>query len=318
MASNERLSGAWRAVLEYFGLAIAEAAAGPLSVEARSEAQALLVLAGQKHRAASQLSAAGLVSEALPIAVEGFKVAGRSAASLRPEGASVDSPYGHLSLSRREQKAIDEATRAAAAPRLPVYESEVTPAHQETLSECLAATAAVRSACATLCWSKARRAAARWTRRSLGAAAALAALGFLLWLVLPRREVAASASSHWGSLDEFGPANVLDKAPETEWLLNDATAGWIDLRLKPARGVRAVRLLNAHNKSLNDRGTQAFRVELFSKGRTLAAREGRYPAFSPSPEWTTADLSGADVDVVRVHVLSWFNKGGGFAEVEVK
>jgi hypothetical protein len=77
MASNERLSRAWRAVLEYFGLANAEAAAGRLSVEARSEARALLVLAGQKHRAASQFSAVGLVSEALPIAVVGFKVAGR-------------------------------------------------------------------------------------------------------------------------------------------------------------------------------------------------------------------------------------------------
>lgn len=318
MSTNWRPAGAWQAVLDYFGLASAEAVAGRLSAEARSEARGLLALAGQKHRAASQLSAVGLASEGLPIALEGFRIAARAAERLRPEGDSADAPFGHLSLSRRELKAIAQATRAAAAPQLPVYESEITQAHQDTLSELLFAIAALRAAGGTLCWSPTRRALARWTRRSVGAVAGLAALGLLLWFVIPRSEITASSSNYWSNLDEYGPAKALDGAAETEWLLNDASAGWIDLHLKPARAVRAVRLLNAHNRSENDRGTQDWKVELLSRGRTLVAREGKYAAFSAKPEWLTVDAAGAGVDVVRVHVLSWFHKGGGFAEIEIQ
>ena len=154
---------------------------------------------------------------------------------------------------------------------------------------------------------------ARWR---LGfASSLLLLLALLLSLRLwGRPRVSASA--------EFSAAHpasyALDGLEATEWLLPDATTGWIDVMFSTARSVHSVRLVNSHNLFYADRAAQAVRVTAFAGPSKAASVAGSFARLTQDRSVLDLPLEAKGVTRVRVELLSYFKTGGGLAEVEVR
>jgi hypothetical protein len=280
----------------------------------------MLDLARQKRVAAEALWRSGSAAEGLRMGTEAFR-ATQDAVGLftAPPGPQPpdDLPPSPLILSRRDEVTVAEAAQdlsALASP--PIFDRDVGDEHAEAMARLLRASEALDRAATQLCWNPRRRALSRVLRTALAVLGVGSLCAGAVLLITPKKPEAA-ASSFWGNLLEFGPNNVLDGSDQTEWLLPDGVAGWVEVRFARPRTVSVVRLLNAHNRNLNDRSTRAYRVELVSRGRVVASSVGEYPELSPKPKWTAVSTVGKNVESVRVHVLSWHAKGGGFAEIEI-
>lgn len=113
-------------------------------------------------------------------------------------------------------------------------------------------------------------------------------------------------------------ANAIDGMVATEWLLPDATTGWLQINYPSPRAVHAVRLLNAHNIHFQDRGTENVRVTAYCEQQAVAAADGRFAEIVAGPSPLDLSVSADCVTHIRVEVLSYFKTGGGLAEVEVR
>ena len=121
-----------------------------------------------------------------------------------------------------------------------------------------------------------------------------------------------------GVISAANPAsNVIDGLEATEWLLPDATPGWVDVLFPSSRTVHSVRLLNAHNVFYADRGARAVRVTAFAAQDKVASVEGSFARLTEERSVLDLPLEARGVTRVRVEVLSYFQAGGGLAEVEV-
>jgi hypothetical protein len=130
--------------------------------------------------------------------------------------------------------------------------------------------------------------------------------------------VHARASAHFNDMPDFEPSRILDGNAETSWLLPDRSQGWVEVTLNPARTVTRVRLLNTYNAPYRDRATLAYQLQLFSGGREVQSVDGAFE-FSASPAWVTHDFgSVAGVDRVRFTVRTWYQFGGGLAELAIE
>ncbi len=135
-------------------------------------------------------------------------------------------------------------------------------------------------------------------------------LGLRIW---GRPRALASATLR----DAYAAANVVDGMEATEWLLPDATLGWIDLVLPSPRTVHRVRLWNSHNVYYADRATQAVRVTAFTKQGQGASAERAFKEITEDRSVLDVPLEAEGVTRIRVEVLSYFKTGGGLAEIEV-
>lgn len=112
----------------------------------------------------------------------------------------------------------------------------------------------------------------------------------------------------------YAPERAVDGDPQTEWLAQPGRPfGWLDLSLREPRAIRAVSLLDAQNLPHRDFETRQARVELYRLGALVAARE----VALVGGKRALVALSGDGIDCVRVLVLSYRGRGGGFAEVEL-
>jgi hypothetical protein len=112
-------------------------------------------------------------------------------------------------------------------------------------------------------------------------------------------------------------ANAIDGLEATEWLLPDATPGWVDVMFHSARAVHGVTLVNAHNVFYLDRAAQAVRVTAFTERGEAASVEGSFARLSQDRSTIELPLKAEGVTRVRVDVLTYFKLGGGLAEIEV-
>ena len=131
-----------------------------------------------------------------------------------------------------------------------------------------------------------------------------------------RRGQYAMASGQLAVWETYAPFRVLDGNPATEWLLLDASQGWIDVHLTPARHVRALRLVNAGNPPWRDRGAKWITITMFDGDHPLrSGRRQLLPRIQRRTLDVEVDVEG--VDRVRVHIDSWYGEGGGLAEITV-
>lgn len=154
----------------------------------------------------------------------------------------------------------------------------------------------------------------------IGAVAAIVAtavVALFLGLRPQPPRVRAEASEYFANDPGFRPDNVLDRRPDTNWLLSDDTAGFVELRFTPPRDIDGVTLQNARNAPYFDRSTKGFRLELRRGGRVVARTEGELND-ERAPEPVSIDISADEVDALRVYVDSWHGKSGGLAEVRWK
>jgi len=118
--------------------------------------------------------------------------------------------------------------------------------------------------------------------------------------------------------DEHLAAHALDGLEGTEWLLPEASTGWIDVLPPRPRTLHGVRLINAHNEYFLDRASQKVRVTAYAETGPVGSIEGAFPSFSQDTSILDLPLEAKQVVRVRIEVLSFFKRGGGFAEVELR
>jgi hypothetical protein len=117
---------------------------------------------------------------------------------------------------------------------------------------------------------------------------------------------------------ETPAAYAVDGIESTEWLLPDRAPGWLEITFRWPRRVSGVRLLNSHNRHYLDRGAQRVRVTAFSNAGAVASAEGSFRPVTPDRSALDLPLAAQGVTHVRVEILSFFGRGGGLAEVEIR
>lgn len=153
-----------------------------------------------------------------------------------------------------------------------------------------------------------------WWRRGLVSALVLGLALLVAMRLWGRPHVRASAV-----ISEAHPAaNAIDGLEATEWLLPDATAGWVDVLFPSSRTVHGVRLVNAHNVFYADRAARAVRVTAFTAQNKAASVEGSFARLTQDRSVLDLSLEARGVTRLRVEVLTYFQVGGGLAEIEVR
>lgn len=157
----------------------------------------------------------------------------------------------------------------------------------------------------------------RRVRRTLRAASvvSLALILALMAVRLWRRPRVQASGVH---SRDYSAEHVLDGSGATEWLLPDGAVGWVELILPSARAVQRVRLSNAHSTLYLDRGARAVRVTAFAGLDSVASAEGAFERISEERSVLDLPLEANGVTRVRVEILSYFEKGGGLADVEIE
>lgn len=123
----------------------------------------------------------------------------------------------------------------------------------------------------------------------------------------------ATASAVYSSA--HAAANAIDGLDATEWLLPDATLGWLQVNFPSPRALKHVRLLNAHNIHFQDRGCERVRVTLYCHSQLAGAADG---VFAAPKTYLDFDLRADCVTHLRVEVFSYFKMGAGLGEIEVE
>ncbi|HEX2734084.1 MAG TPA: hypothetical protein VHM70_20890 [Polyangiaceae bacterium] len=151
--------------------------------------------------------------------------------------------------------------------------------------------------------------------RAVGVAL-VAALVVLIPTALIRRltRPTVTASSYFRNVDFLGPAMAIDGDLTTEWILENAQAGWLEVKLF-RQSIHEVRWVNAKNIAADPRGVREFQIDLLDGAQVVATSSGSVD-FSANPSWVVVPLSAARVDRIRFTVKSFYNTGGGLAEID--
>jgi hypothetical protein len=153
----------------------------------------------------------------------------------------------------------------------------------------------------------------RRVRRSLLLAALVVLVVLICYRLWGRPRALASAIYS----DNYAAKNAVDGLEATEWLLPDASLGWVDIVLPVARRVHGIRLVNARNNYHADRAAGAVHVTAFNERGRAASVDGAFAAFSETRSTLDLPLEARDVTRIRVEILSYFKSGGGLAEIEI-
>lgn len=98
----------------------------------------------------------------------------------------------------------------------------------------------------------------------------------------------------------------------------EARTDALRIQVVPRRDVREIRVLNAHNRTFNDRAAREVRVTLVREREVVASVDHTFEALEPAPTWVTIPIGGDAIDEVILHVRSFHGRGGGLAEVTVE
>ncbi len=210
------------------------------------------------------------------------------------------------------------ATRATQkTTTLPDLDADVSPALADLFQRVMDARYSVDGAIGTGAWT---RGDMRWarTRRWLGASLGIVAIAGGSYFALHEPEgVFASASDVWQQSASFSADMAIDGRNDTWWLLPDRANGWVEQRMSPSRHVDSVTLLNTSNPPAHDRGTQDYRLEIYSGGSIVQSIDGHFD-WSDAPTPVTHEINRDDVDRVRFVVRTYHRTGGGLAEMTIR
>lgn len=210
------------------------------------------------------------------------------------------------------------ATRATQrSTTLPDLDADVSPALADLFQRVMDARYSVDAAIGTGAWT---RGDMRWarTRRWLGASLGIVAIAGGSYFALHEPEgVFASASDVWQQSATFSADMAIDGRNDTWWLLPDRANGWVEQRMSPSRHVDSVTLLNTSNPPAHDRGSQDYRLEIYSGGSIVQSIDGHFD-WSDTPTPVTHEINRDDVDRVRFVVRTYHRTGGGLAEMTIR
>jgi hypothetical protein len=301
----------------------AEAKARRLGDARRRELHMQMAVARQKGESANVLWASEQYVEALRLAREALVETGGAVrlakAALEqvnnghptPSEPDADWPpmLGHLGAPAHEVEAARAAVLGPPTPA-PVINRHVTQGHRSYFQVATLATQSALRRIEGVAQTPSTFVVLRWLL--LGSAAVvLVGLAILLVRLNDRPPIEASAELR----DEFSAARIVDGNRDTEWLLPDQAPGWIGVNFAP-RPLKAIRILNGHNRTYNDRAVNDFRIEVYlGRKRVHTSKHSFGPGVNPKPDWVRLPVQVAKADSIVVLVDSWHKNGGSLAEL---
>jgi hypothetical protein len=303
--------------VEYFTQRSAADRLAKEPADVRTTRRALVVRARQKRDAADALWAVSQSAEALALIRDAIGLY-RNALDEAGTGETLVAKLVSLGIATKRAAATDKCVGELADRKLPEFDADVGSADSAAFRELGDAAATLDDALAEAVLVRREIATRRVSRFAMTIATAIVACAGLYFALRRPPPEPASASAFFADDPAFEPTRAIDGDPTTEWVLPDASPGWLDVRVDPARAVHGVRLTNGHNRDYNDRATRGYRIEAYDGDRLVTQASGQFVALVPHPAPVLVPLAAPHVDRVRVLVTSWFNLGGGIAEVRVE
>jgi hypothetical protein len=218
-------------------------------------------------------------------------------------------------LPAAEAAALAESERALAGEALPAFDAQFGPAEDARYAALGRLHATVDRALAVRAAPVEPPGVGRFAPLAV-VLAMLAGGGAVLARHALREERAAAASASLEVAPGFPPGKAIDGDPATEWLLPHGQPGWIDVTVRRPRRLRAVKILNAHNRGFNDLASREYRVEAFAGERLVGSARGVFAAINPAGEWARHPIAAEGVTRVRVWVDSFHGATGGLGEID--
>lgn len=163
----------------------------------------------------------------------------------------------------------------------------------------------------------AMRPSRRMLLRVLRMVSVFAVLAVLFGVLVPRLrrgKPVARASGVWSQL--YKVEHVLDNDLATNWLLPDATLGWVEVTV-PSGSVSTVKVWNVQGMIYYN--TLGARIEIFNGTRMVHTQEFSMESLAHTATPYVLRLpSSINADRVRVHVLGYTLYGGGFGQIVVE
>jgi len=303
------------ALTEYFLLRRADALVDGVSPDAHRRARARLLLGRQKAASADTLWRNEHRAEALTLLRAALDEAVAAARILTRDGVDWASSLKATGAPPADIDAAAEAHRAIHEEPMPALDADVAPRFEERRAELVDGFDVLDRALGPTLSSRDELSALRRVRVGFLAAVVVAAgaLGARAGL---REKRAAVASAYLITSPGFPPARAVDGDATTEWILPLGFPGWIDVHFERPRALRAVRLLNAHNRSHNDLAAHDYRVEAFAGGRLVGGAQGAFSGINPAGSWARHPIAARGVTRVRVWVDTFHGAAGGLGEIE--
>ena len=309
-SSPMRVHPLLRGPLEFFTLAEAEARAQGVSTAPRQALARSLILAAQKREAAEVLWPRGNVAEALCLARAAITSSSRA---LEAFAVAVDPLPAGIAEARASLAPL--AVRIADG-KPPEIDAEVTPVDEEVFRAIVDGLRAVAPQVDPFLLRPAE-VASRRIRRWVTVAIVGTLLAVLLWRLLRVPVFSGAVASGEKTPMEAGKF-AIDGDVTTGWYLPDHQLGWLDLTLTKARAVRTLRFANG-DPPWDDRGTKDVRIVALLNGAQVKAVTAAFPE-PPKKEvgWTDIAIDAPKCDHIRIEVTSFYARGAGFDEIEVK
>lgn len=283
-------------------------ARGP--VPAESPSRDLVERARQKRASAAALVTVSL-SESYLLMRDAVSLLGQAVGELGA-GDTLRAKVESLGISPADATRVTRALTEAIERPFPTVDAAVREEDAETYRELSEAAVVLNGPLREKLLSKREVSRRRLLRVGIAVATVLFLGVGLPWLLWPPAAVASAIYS-----DAFGAELAVDGKVGTEWILPESTAGWLDVRVSPARSIRMVRVTNGHNRQYNDFGIKAYRLEAYRGNQVVATASREFATVTPEPPHEVP-LIAEKVDRVRIVVVSWFAHGAALAEIEVE
>jgi hypothetical protein len=293
-----------------------------MTVPADAESLALRLLARpgflrgrQKALAADTLWGHEQCAEALSLRRDALAEAVAAARILADDRIEWGRTLDALGLTREDVADAQATLQAVTAEELPALDTQLGARHDAHYLALRHAHETLDRALATTLITPADGPALRVVP-AVAVVALVLVGGALGARILLREERTATASAQLEVPPGFPPAKALDGDATTEWLLPHATPGWIDVRFGRPRALRAVKVLNAHNRGFNDLATHDYRIEAFAGERAVGSAQGSFAGINPAGPWARHPIEARGVTRVRVWVDTFHGAAGGLGEID--
>ena len=288
-----------------------------MSAGDRAEIARARLRAEQACFGAETLWGNGAPSQAMRLARDAFVTLMTIVRETSPGAPSDERACEQFGCSQQERRDLIAMRDALAQSKAPDLDADVSPEHARLFFDIVRMVRAVERRGRLYLMTDDDLVRVR-ARRAIRAALAISAIA-LFTFVAVRSRVRLRAEASALHDPKFEAARVLDGNKDSEWLLPDQTAGWLDVYVIPPRTVTRVQIVNAHMEPFRDRASRDVTIELYSNEQLVKSVDYTFAQYEARPDWVTIDVGvNEKVQRVRVVVKSWFFTGGGVAELRLR
>lgn len=210
-------------------------------------------------------------------------------------------------------ESIEQAVTAMRGLSFPAFDIDVTSTQNAIYQQVMHAHRTVERLLGSAHWTGREIKVTQASRVSGSLLLTIATL-VLVYFVTRKPEYTVHASAVWANVADHDQDKALDGRRDTWWLLPDGQMGWLEVRFTSPRYIENVRLLNTTNAPHHDRGTNEYRVELYSNDQIVHTVDDTF-LFTPNPDWVVHPVRRDDIDRIRFVAESHHRASAGLTEL---